>query len=283
MLKLGILGYPLGHSLSKVMHEAVMAEMGIVGCYHVMETHPEDMFDKVKAIKREGFTGFNVTIPFKVPMSMLVDEVDDVADVAGCINTVKVMPDLSLKGYNTDVYGFKSAFSDKQKIAINGAKASIIGTGGAARAAAIAIAEMGIDTVDFYTRNIVDASPLAEFLRARFPRVKINLRQVQSLADLSETTLLINATPIGMRGKAMDLTPVEPKSLRTMKLGSIVYDIIYNPRKTILLQNAQAIGLETIDGCEMLIHQGAKAFEIWTGKKPSVATMKIALLDNLAK
>ena len=81
----------------------------------------------------------------------------------------------------------------------------------------------------------------------------------------------------------MDLTPVECDVLKTMRFGAIVYDIIYNPRKTILLQNAAALGLQTIDGCEMLIHQGARAFEIWTGQKPNISTMKIALLENLAK
>ena len=94
---------------------------------------------------------------------------------------------------------------------------------------------------------------------------------------------MVNATPVGMRGVSMDLTPVEPNTLKTLKHDSIVYDIIYNPRKTILIQNAETLGLQTIDGCEMLIYQGAKAFEIWTGKKAPVSVMKIALLDNLAR
>lgn len=283
MIKLGILGYPLGHSLSKVMHEAVMKELGMEGVYEIMETHPEDLIQQVKEIKRHGYTGFNVTIPFKVPMTMMIDEFDEFSNLAGCVNTVKVLPDRTLKGYNTDIYGFKAAILDEQQKLIKGKKAAIIGTGGAARAAAIGLCDIGVKEIDFYTRNIVNASPMVNFLREQFPEITFTSKQVQQMRDFSDVVILVNASPVGMRGQSMDLTPVEPEALKTMRLGAIVYDIIYNPRKTILLQNAAALGLQTIDGCEMLIHQGAKAFEIWTGKKPNISTMKIALLENLAK
>lgn len=283
MIKLGIIGYPLGHSLSKVMHEAVMKEIGMDGVYDVMETDPEDWIQKVKDIKRLGYTGFNVTIPFKVPMTMMIDEFDEFSNLAGCVNTVKVMPDKSLKGFNTDIYGFKAAIKDEQRTFIKSKKAVIIGTGGAARAAAIGLCDLGVSEIEFYSRNIVNASPMVNFLREQFPKVNFVLKQVQSMSNFSDVAILVNASPIGMRGKSMDLTPVEPIILKTMPTGSIVYDIIYNPRKTLLLQNADILGLSTIDGCEMLIHQGAKAFEIWTGQKPPVSTMKIALLDSLAK
>ena len=283
MIKLGIIGYPLGHSLSKVMHEAVMKELGMDGVYEIMETHPEDLIQQVKEIKRHGYTGFNVTIPFKVPMTMMIDEFDEFSNLAGCVNTVKVLPDRTLKGYNTDIYGFKAAILDEQQKLIRGKKAAIIGTGGAARAAAIGLCDIGVKEIDFYTRNIVNASPMVNFLREQFPEVTFTSKQVQQMRDFSDVVILINASPIGMRGQSMDLTPVDTDVLKTMRFGAIVYDIIYNPRKTILLQNAAALGLQTIDGCEMLIHQGAKAFEIWTGKKPNISTMKIALLENLAK
>ena len=283
MIKLGIIGYPLGHSLSKVMHEAVMKELGMEGVYEIMETHPEDLIQQVKEIKRHGYTGFNVTIPFKVPMTMMIDEFDEFSNLAGCVNTVKVLPDRTLKGYNTDIYGFKAAILDEQQKLIRGKKAAIIGTGGAARAAAIGLCDIGVKEIDFYTRNIVNASPMVNFLREQFPEVTFTSKQVQQMRDFSDVVILINASPIGMRGQSMDLTPVDTDVLKTMRFGAIVYDIIYNPRKTILLQNAAALGLQTIDGCEMLIHQGAKAFEIWTGKKPNISTMKIALLENLAK
>ena len=283
MIKLGIIGYPLGHSLSKVMHEAVMKELGMDGVYEIIETHPEDLIQRVKEIKRHDFTGFNVTIPFKVPMTMMIDEFDEFSNLAGCVNTVKVMPDKTLKGYNTDIYGFKAALLDEQQKLIKNKKAAIIGTGGAARAAAIGLCDIGVKEIDFYTRNIVNASPMVNFLREQFPQVNFSLKQVQQMKDFSDVIILVNASPIGMRGQSMDLTPVEPNVLKTMRFGAIVYDIIYNPRKTILLQNASVLGLQTIDGCEMLIHQGAKAFEIWTDRKPSISTMKIALLENLAK
>ncbi len=283
MIKLGIIGYPLGHSLSKVMHEAVMKELGMEGVYEIMETHPEDLIQQVKEIKRHGYIGFNVTIPFKVPMTMMIDEFDEFSNLAGCVNTVKVLPDRTLKGYNTDIYGFKTAILDEQQKLIRGKKAAIIGTGGAARAAAIGLCDIGVKEIDFYTRNIVNASLMVNFLREQFPEVTFTSKQVQQMRDFSDVVILVNASPVGMRGQSMDLTPVDSDVLKTMRFGAIVYDIIYNPRKTILLQNAAALGLQTIDGCEMLIHQGAKAFEIWTGKKPNISTMKIALLENLAK
>lgn len=283
MIKLGIIGYPLGHSLSKVMHEAVIKELGITGSYDIMETNPEDLIQKVKDIKKEGYLGFNVTIPFKVPMTMMIDDFDDVANIAGCVNTVKVMPDKSLKGFNTDVYGFSEAISYEQKSFIRGKKGAIIGTGGAARAAAIGLCQAGVKYIDFYTRNIVNASNMVNFLRSQFSGVEFNLKQVQSMSDLSDVAILVNATPIGMRGKAMDLTPVELPILKTMTNPAIVYDIVYNPRKTILLKDAQSLGLEIIDGCEMLIYQGARAFELWTGQKPPISIMKIALLESLAQ
>ena len=109
MYKLGIIGYPLGHSVSAAIQKAGLESMGIEGTYDVMETPPEDLINKIKYIKSNGYNGFNVTIPLKVPMSLFLDDIDDYANIAGCVNTVKVGEDKSFHGYNTDIYGFKSA------------------------------------------------------------------------------------------------------------------------------------------------------------------------------
>lgn len=282
-IKLGIIGYPLSHSLSKVMQEAALKDLGLEGTYEIMEVEPEDLIDKIKEIKCQNFTGFNVTIPHKVPVTVFLDEVDPLADISGSANTVKILPDRSFKGYNTDIYGFTQGFSEKQKNRLKGKKAAILGTGGAARAVAIGLNVIGVKEIDFYSRNVINASSMVNFLRENFPQTVFGVKQIQSLSNLSDVSVLINATPIGMRGQSMDLSPVEEKVLKTMRVGSIVYDIIYNPRTTKLLETAKKLDLETIDGTDMLVHQGAKAFEIWTGEKPDAAIMKMALLDSLAK
>ena len=109
MYKLGIIGYPLGHSISAVIQKAGLESIGVEGSYDVMETPPEELINRIKYIKANGYNGFNVTIPLKVPMSLFLDDIDDYANIAGCVNTVKVGEDKSFHGYNTDIYGFKSA------------------------------------------------------------------------------------------------------------------------------------------------------------------------------
>ena len=149
MYKLGIIGYPLGHSISAVIQKAGLESIGLGGEYDVMETPPEELINRIKYIKANGYNGFNVTIPLKVPMSLFLEDIDDYANIAGCVNTVKVMEDKSFHGYNTDIYGFKKAIP--AEIDLNGKTASILGTGGASRAAVVGLAERGIKNIDFYS------------------------------------------------------------------------------------------------------------------------------------
>ena len=153
MYKLGIIGYPLGHSISAAIQKAGLEAMGVEGSYDVMETPPEDLINRIKYIKNNGYNGFNVTIPLKVPMSLFLDDIDDYANIAGCVNTVKIGENKEFYGYNTDIYGFKKAIPPSADL--NGKTAGILGTGGAARAAVVGLAGMGIREIDFYTRNTI--------------------------------------------------------------------------------------------------------------------------------
>ena len=153
MIKLAVIGHPIVQSLSAVMHNAVLKEMGIDGEYETIDTEQSDLVDRIKQMKSQGYTGFNVTIPLKVPITLFIDEVDEIADIAGCVNTVKIMPNKSLYGYNTDVYGFMSAIPEDVKKSLKGAAAAILGTGGAARAAAIGLCRLGVSEINFYARN----------------------------------------------------------------------------------------------------------------------------------
>lgn len=279
MVKLGIIGYPLGHSISAVIHKAGLASIGLEGSYDVMETPPEDLISRIKFIKSNGYDGFNVTIPLKVPMSLFLDDIDDYANIAGCVNTVKVGEDKSFYGFNTDIYGFKKAIPEN--IDLNGKTASILGTGGASRAAVVGLAERGIENIDFYTRNIINSRQTLEYVRAKFPEINFNVYQIQNIRSLVDSAIVVNATPIGMKGFMADQMPLERVDLDKLNPDTVIYDIVYNPVKTVLIQEAQKRGLKTIGGLDMLIYQAERAIQIWTNKNPDVKLMKIAALEAL--
>ena len=279
MVKLGIIGYPLGHSISAVIQKAGLKSIGLDGSYDVMETPPEDLISRIKYIKSNGYDGFNVTIPLKVPMSLFLDDIDDYANIAGCVNTVKVGEDKSFYGFNTDIYGFKRAIPDE--IDLSDKTASILGTGGASRAAVVGLAERGIKNIDFYTRNIINSRQTLEYVRAKFPEINFNVYQIQNIRSLADSSIIVNATPIGMKGFMADQMPLERADLDKLNPNTVIYDIVYNPVKTVLIQEAQKRGLKTIGGLDMLIYQAERAIQIWTGKDPDVKLMKIAALETL--
>ncbi len=279
MYKLGIIGYPLGHSISAVIQKAGLESIGLDGVYDVMETPPEELINRIKYIKANGYNGFNVTIPLKVPMSLFLDDIDEYANIAGCVNTIKVLEDKSFFGYNTDIYGFKKAIP--ADVDLRGKNASILGTGGAARAAVVGLSEKGVKEIDFYTRNIINSRQTLAYVRAKFPDIVFNVYQIQNIRSLKGTSIIVNATPIGMKGFMADQMPLEREDLDKLSSDTLVYDIVYNPVKTVLIQESQKRGLRTISGLDMLIYQAERAINIWTGKTPDAKTMKIAALESL--
>ncbi len=274
MKKFGLIGYPLGHSLSAVIHKAGFKSLGIEANYEILETPPEELVDRVKYFKRNDYEGFNVTIPLKLPISLFVQEVDKYADIAGAVNTVKINFDKTFKGYNTDAMGFKKAIP--QNLDFSGANVALLGTGGASRAAVLALSELGVKYIGVYTRNIPNAMDYMAYMRRKFPQIEFESHQIDLVRDLSKYQLLVNTTPIGMLGRSADMTPIEENVLRTMPANSTVYDVIYNPKKTILLKLAEKLGYNTINGLDMLVYQAVAAQEIWFGQTPDFNTMKIA-------
>ncbi len=278
-VKFGLIGHPLGHSLSGIIHSAAMKSVGVKGEYLLFDTDPEYLIDQVKYFKSQNFLGFNVTIPFKVPITLFLDDVDNLANLISSVNTVKITSDRRLIGYNTDVYGFKNAipsdFDLKQK------KIALIGLGGASRAILAAFSQIDVECVDVYVRNVINANEFLSNFRINFPNLKVNLFQMQNLKTLEHYKMLVNATPVGMRGHSMDLSPVGEALLETFDKTGIVYDIIYNPVKTKLIKDSINLGIRTINGLDMLVFQAAKAFEIWTGLSPDVKLMKIAALEQM--
>lgn len=280
--KLGLIGFHLTHSISAVIQKAGLESLGIEGSYEILETPPEDLISRIKFLKGNGYDGFNVTIPLKVPVALFLDHVDKYADIAGCVNVVKINPtDKSFYGYNTDIYGFKSAIPVDIQQRLKGTTVSILGTGGAARAVAVGLIELGVKEIDFYSRNIINSSTMVNYLRRTFPDTTFKLYQIEQIRDLSHTSMLVNTTPIGMCGHSMDQMPISYEAMKNLPTQVVVYDIIYNPPKTLLLQKVSEYGHETINGLDMLIHQAAKGLEIWTGRLPDIDKMKIAALESL--
>ena len=281
MIKLALIGYPLSHSYSQIIHEAAFKTLGIEGTYEILETKPEDLVDRIKYLKTNDYKGFNVTIPHKVPVTIFLNDVDDLTQCAGSSNTIKINEDKTLSGFNTDIYGFKAAIPKSFLPELKNSKVAIMGAGGASRACVVAFAQLGVKQIDFYVRNILNARKSIEFFREQFKNIHFNVIQNQLLTDLSSYKMVVNATPLGMKNYAMDMTPIDNPVVRTMDKSAILYDLVYNPMKTNLIKNAEYHHIPTISGIDMLIYQAQKAFEIWTGQLPEFKDLKIALLEKL--
>ena len=276
--KFGIIGNPLSHSLSKVMQEAAFKSLDLQGSYDVLETESEDLIQRIKFLKTNNYDGFNVTIPHKVPITVFLSEVDDVANMAGSVNTVLINEDKTLKGFNTDVYGFMKPIDD---IDLNGKKAAVLGTGGASRAVVCGLSLKGISKIDMFSRNVINSSNAVNTLKERFKDIEIKLLQYEILSSLKDVDIVVNTTPLGMKNFRQGISPLSDEIIQTLPDDAIVYDIVYNPIKTELINKAIKYNKQYKTGIDMLVYQGAKAFEIWTGQKPNVDKMKIAALEAL--
>lgn len=279
--KLGLIGYNLTHSISEIIHKAGLKSLGVEGSYEILETAPEDLFSRIKFLKGNEYNGFNVTIPLKVPMALFLDHVDRSADISGAVNTIKIRSDRSFHGFNTDIFGFQAAIPEEIKATLKSSNVSILGTGGASRAAAVALVEQGVKQISFFSRNIINSANMVNYLRETFPDVIFKLYQNSSTGELFNSSMIVNTTPIGMKGNSADQTPLNLSLLNEIPKTTVIYDIIYNPTKTLLLKKAESFGLKAINGLDMLINQAAKAQEIWTGKFPDTDKMKIAALESL--
>lgn len=276
--KFGIIGNPLSHSLSKVMQEAAFKSLDLQGSYDVLETKSEDLIQRIKFLKTNNYDGFNVTIPHKVPITVFLSEVDDVANMAGSVNTVLINEDKTLKGFNTDVYGFMKPIDD---IDLSGKKAAVLGTGGASRAVVCGLSLKGISKIDMFSRNVINSSDAVNTLKERFKDIEIKLLQYEILSSLKDVDIVVNTTPLGMKNFRQGISPLSDEIIQTLPDDAIVYDIVYNPIKTELINKAIKYNKQYKTGIDMLVYQGAKAFEIWTGQKPNVDKMKIAALEAL--
>jgi len=259
----GVMGWPVAHSLSPRLHGLWLARHGLAGSYVALAIRPERLHAAIRALPVMGFSGVNITIPHKEAALRCVDRVEPLAQRIGSVNTVRVDPKGRLEGRNTDAYGFLAhldAQAPDWKTQPGGCV--VLGAGGAARAAVVALLDAGAPHLAIVNRSKSRAEGLCAELNDR--RLSAAGWADRS-ALLREAALLVNTTSLGMAG----MTPLKI-NLSLMPAGGIVYDIVYRPLETALLRSARARGLRTVDGLGMLIHQAVPAFEAFYGVRPEV-------------
>ncbi|QSX01202.1 shikimate dehydrogenase [Haloterrigena alkaliphila] len=265
----GLLGNPVGHSLSPPMHEAAYDELDLEARYVTFEPAPEELEGAIDGAEALGIAGLNVTIPFKRDVLDVV-AADELASRIGAVNTIDFTRDGAPAGHNTDAAGALRALRDHD-VTVDGARAVVVGAGGAGRAIAFGLADAGA-TVEIANRTESTAHELAD----EVPRATGHGLDGETVADLlADADILVNATSVGMEE---DASPVAADALHG---GLAVLDAVYRPLETRLLREAADAGATTVDGAWMLLYQGVEAFEIWTGREAPVDAMNEALRSRL--
>jgi len=268
-----VLGDPIGHSMSPMMHNDLFSYYDIDAHYLPFQIKAENLEDAVKGLKAIGAAGFNVTVPHKSKIIPFLDEIDELALQIGAVNTV-VNENGRLKGYNTDGLGFLTGLQ-LYVPSISGQKVLIIGAGGAAKAIYFTIAKNNPAKVDIANRTVDKAIKLVEECPFSASSKAISLQDANR--DLGLYDLIIQTTMIGMAPKISE----SPITLTNLKKQAMVCDIIYNPLETQLLLEAKQMGARVQNGLDMFVYQGALAFERWTGIFPDVERMKKNVLGQL--
>lgn len=268
--KAGVFGWPVAHSLSPALHTWWLDHYGIEGSYDLLPVKPEDLEAAIRSLRAKGFVGANVTVPYKDAAAKLMDQLGPVAAKLGAVNLIIVDEDGTLKGRNTDGYGFiENLKATALSLVLKNAKTVVLGAGGTTKAVANALLDEGAQ-VTLANRTKEKARAIAELHGG------IN---VVPWAERNRATegaqLLVNTTTLGMKGQ-----PALEIDLSSLAPGAAVADCVYAPLETELLKVAKAGGFTPVDGLGMLIHQARPAFKAWFGVDPEVTP---ALRDHLLK
>lgn len=263
MKRVFLLGDPLGHSLSPAMQNAALRASRLDWQYELLETPRDRLGDAVARLRADDCAGANVTIPYKEVVLGWLDGLSENARQMGAVNTI-VKREGKLIGENTDGYGFVHSLRDA-RIDGRGARVVILGAGGAARAVAFALAAAGAAKITLVNRTAARAATLADALRQDYPNLAL---AVNRYAALDDATLIVNATPLGMPPRE-DASPMPTAFPR----GAVAFDLVYRPLQTPFRRDAERAGARTMGGIEMLVHQGAAAFKLWTGRDAPVDVM----------
>lgn len=276
---LGVMGFPVSHSLSPVMHNAAIAAMGLDYVYVPFPIPVEDLPAAIAGLKAiQSVQGFNLTIPHKVEVIPLLDEVLPIAKAVGAVNTVKRVGDRWV-GTNTDVAGFLSPLK-QLNCDWGNSPAVILGSGGAAKAVVAACLELGCPVIHVVGRDSKKMKKFHGAMTSQLHDYNLRVHPWTSIPHLLEVAgIVINATPIGMASDPN--TPISEAEMDLLPDQAIAYDLIYTPRPTKFLQIAAARGLKAIDGLEMLINQGAIGLEFWLDQPVPIEIMRQALITHL--
>lgn len=266
-----VIGHPIKHSRSPLIHGSWIAEHGIEGSYEAIDVAPEDLPAFVARLRQGEFVGGNVTIPHKEAVFALCDSVDPLATTIGAANTLVRQSDGAIHGFNTDYMGFLGNLEQNAPGWARGLeRAIVLGAGGAARAILVALREQGVPQIVLLNRTTEKAEALAREIPGPFVP--------GALADYARYApgagLVVNTTSIGMHDTRFDAL-----DLGLLPAAALVTDIVYVPLVTPLLADARARGLRTVDGLGMLLHQAIPGFEAWFGVRPEVTPMLRANIE----
>ena len=273
----GIIGDPIEHTMSPVMHNAAFQKAGLGFVFVPFNVKPEELKQAIHGVRAFNIRGLSVTIPHKVAVIPFLDEVDSLAEKIGAVNTI-VNEKKRLKGYNTDASGFLRALL-KEGIQPEGKNVVILGAGGASRAIAFILADRGAE-LTIINRHLAPAQEMAgrifSFFRKEVKALELNRENLKIALDGAD--IVVNTTSVGMSPNAGK----SPVGADLLKPGLVVFDIIYNPMKTRLMAEAEKRGAKIISGVEMLVWQGVAAFELWTGKSAPVQVMRESAIRALS-
>lgn len=261
----GVIGYPISHSLSPQMHNSAFLHLGLNYVYLAWEVEPSNLKLAIDGVRGLGIVGLNVTIPHKEKVGEYLDELSEEARMVGAVNTI-LNKNGKLVGFNTDVEGFRRALG----CSVKDKKVVVLGAGGAGRAVVFALIKDGASCI-ILNRTEEKARDLAEKFKGIGEVMADKLTPSALKRAMQEADILVNATSLGMKGESIE--GIED----ALREDILVMDLVYNPRETPLLRIAKEKGARVVEGWRMLLHQGAYSFEIWTGKKAPLDVMENVL------
>lgn len=270
-----VLGHPIGHTLSPVMHNAAMRALNMDAIYLAFDVAPDKLMVTLNSMATMGFRGVNLTVPLKEVAFKGLKKLDISAQRLGSVNTVEFLPDGSQKGHSTDGKGFVLAVKEAFGKPVKGLSVFMLGSGGAGRAVAITCAAEKASEIIVTDLDAARAKRVAAEITRLFPAVSVKWLKADPAvwaAECRNVDLVVQATPVGMKQTDKPLLP--PAAFRK---GQMAFDLIYMYPETIFMRQARKGGAKTSNGLGMLLHQGAIAFSIWTGTKPPVEVMRKAL------
>ena len=280
-ITLGIIGYPIGHSISPVFQQAALDNKGIDATYKAWEIPPDGLCSFFETLREEKYLGINVTVPHKEAVVPYLDELDSTAKAAGAVNTILNLKD-RLIGYNTDTYGFLQGLKAERGFECRSKRVLVLGAGGAARGVLQALVQERALECVIANRTLNRAEILANTgLKMGIDCKAIGLSWEELSLAAVNADLIVNSTTIGMTHSMNEgISPLQPQQIPPTAL---VYDLVYNPLETPLIRAASRAGAATLGGIYMLVYQGAASFELWSSSSAPVEVMLRMAVNAMGK